>query len=232
MVNSKKANILEAAKRSIVSNSHGLRVEAQAHGIGLMASGSYVAAQVRGEGIKLALGVDKKALVFGERGVAKVNGNKGSLCRAARLSNCKGFVLFSDDTLLSVETLDVEFFSEIEFWAMAQERGLAWKVESTKTHKEFSGFLIGSQWGTGATSQQYATLAYLVNGALAVRDIETKKVLGRNTGENQDVLHSFKGEVAKAAVAGELTVEQVAKVAKSKAARVKVASKAKGKGKA
>lgn len=219
----KKANISEAAKRETVSNSNGVRVEGEAMGIGLLACGSYVASDIRGAGLKAALEVDRSTLDFsGDYSVVIAKGNKGSLARLAKVSDCGRFALYGDK-LVSLETLDFDVYSMGEFLAWANANGEGFAVRCTESGTVFEGVAFGKDGGAGWKAQQYATLAYVAGGRLMFQDIETKKNC-YNVGRK--VLCAFEGQREGLTLALDAEKEKKSK-AKSSAAKLRKAGRKK-----
>ena len=98
-----KTAVDRALKKDNVSNSNGLRIDAQAKGIALMTARTYCASSINGELLTKVSALDRKSVNFTKGNyVVKCMGNKGAcFAMASGVSDDGAFALFADGSIIA-----------------------------------------------------------------------------------------------------------------------------------
>jgi len=211
---------------TLQKTSHKVREAAQAVGIGMQASGSYVCAKFNADAFAELAKTELGSIKFNTaRCIAIVRsdreaGKGGTVARIAQASECGRFVRYTaDKSIMRTDVVSMEVLTLADF----VERAIAGGTVATIARLEHRQAVEGSEktgYVFGSLSESYSSLVYVLNGKVQIKDIETR-ANEYNSHELVCVLQSTTEENAKLAerlrkAAGIGEVEAVASTKKAK----------------
>lgn len=215
---------------TLQKTSHTFREAAQAVGIGMQASGSYVCAKFNSDAYAALAKVNLSELRFSkEKAIAvtesdREKGKGGTVARIVNVSECGKYVRYADKTVMHTDVVKMTVYTLAGFVESTIKAGVIATVARLEARQVVEGSEI-TGYVYGSLSESYSSLVYVLNGKVQIKDIETKAneynahELVVITSSTEDENAKLAERLRKAAGCGE--VEAVAKVKKAKSTKAK-----------